>query len=60
MVYYGIQIKRATKLKAPGGNILQTFLLRYILPSLFSVLQSLATKCDTTSYNYVWCTFMMS
>ena len=30
MVYYGIQIKRATKLKAPGGNILQIFLLRYI------------------------------
>jgi hypothetical protein len=41
MVYYGIQIKRATKLKAPGGNILQIFLLRYILPTLFSVLQPL-------------------
>ena len=41
MVYYGIQIKRATKLKEPGGNILQMFLLRYILPTLFSVLQPL-------------------
>jgi hypothetical protein len=60
MVYYCIQIKRATKQKAPGGNILRTFLLRYILPSLFSVLQPLLTICDTTSYNYVWCTFMMS
>ena len=60
MVYYCKQIKRATKLKAHGGNILCTFLLRYILPSLFSVLQPLLFKCDTTSYNYVWFTFMMS
>ena len=59
MVYYCIQIKRATKLKAPGGNILRIFLLRYILPSLFSVSQPLLFKCDTTSYNYIWFTFIM-
>ena len=41
MVYYCKQIKCAKRIKVPNGNILRTILLRYILPSLFSVSQPL-------------------
>ena len=60
MVYYCKQIKCAKKIKVPNGNILRIFLVRYVLPSLFSVSQTLLFKCVTTLYSYVKFTFTMS